>query len=89
MIVVTAAVLLVGSESFSLPLTVAEFVTCPADEGTTTIVTIALLSTSRLPRLQITGPLPLQLPCVAVAETNETPAGSVSVTVTFVAGFGP
>ena len=66
-----------------------QIATVSAEHGDATIVTVALLSTSRLPRLQITGALPLQLPCVAVAETNVTPAGSVSATVTFVACFGP
>ena len=53
------------------------------------MVTIALPPTARLPRLQFTGPLPLQLPCVVVADTKATPAGSVSATVTFVAAAGP
>ena len=89
MSVVAEAVLLVGSESASVPVTVAEFVNCPAEEGVTTIVTIALPPAARLPRLQFTVAVPLQLPCVVVAETNVTPAGNVSVTLTFVATAGP
>src|SRR5687767_4269732 len=50
---------------------------------------IALAPTARLPRLQSTGPLPLQLPCVSDADTNATPAGSVSMILTFVAFPGP
>src|SRR5215210_1289706 len=50
---------------------------------------MALLPTARPPRLQFTGPLPLQVPCVVVADTNATPAGSVSATVRFVAAAGP
>ena len=50
---------------------------------------MALEPTASPPRLQFTGPLPLQLPCVAVADTNVIPAGSVSVTTTFVAAPGP
>ena len=33
--------------------------------------------------------VPLQLPCVGVAETNVVPAGIASVTVTFAAAVGP
>src|SRR5215211_6503785 len=87
--VVVLALLLLVSKSVSVALTVAELMTCPGFEGVTTIVTVALLPTARLPRLQSTGPLPLQLPCVAVAETNTTPAGSVSMILTLVPFAGP
>src|SRR3569832_1296721 len=89
MSVVAEAVLLLESESASLPVTVAEFVNCPAAEGVTTIVTTALAPTARLPRLQFTVAVPLQLPCVVVAEPKVTPAGNVSATLTFVATAGP
>src|SRR5690349_8113873 len=89
MSVVAEAVLLVELESASLPVTAAEFVNCPASVGMTTIVTMALPPAARLPTLQFTVAVPLQLPCVVVAETNVTPAGSVSVTFTFVATAGP
>ena len=76
-------------ESVSLALTPAVLLIVPAEEGVTTIVTVAVPSTARLPRLQTTKLVPLQIPCVAVAETNTVPGGGVSVTVTFVAAPGP
>jgi hypothetical protein len=57
--------------------------------GVIVICTVALPPTARLPRLQITGLVPLHVPCDGVAEPNVTPAGSVSVRTTFVAGAGP
>src|SRR5215208_1234025 len=63
--------------------------TWPGVAGVTTIVTMALLPAANTPRLQFTGPLPVQFPCVVVADTNAIPAGSVSATVTFVAAAGP
>ena len=39
----------------------------------------------RVPRVQITVSVPLQVPWVAVAETKVTPGGNVSVTRTPVA----
>src|ERR1700682_6144910 len=56
--------------------------------GFTVIVAVALAPTARMPRVQVTVLVPLQLPCVAVAETKVT-AGSGSVTVTPVAAAGP
>src|SRR5215467_4736337 len=56
----------------------------------TTIVTVAeLLPAARVPRLQVTVAVPVQVPCEAVEDTNVTPAGSVSVTVTPVAAVLP
>ena len=45
--------------------------------------------TARLFKAQVTGPVPLQLPCVADDEPKAIPDGSVSVTFTFVAVAGP
>src|ERR1051325_8561751 len=89
MSVVMVALLLVESKSLSLPLTVAELTIWPGVDGVTVIVTIALLPAMRLPSVQFTGPLPLQLPCVVVAAPNAMPAGNVSTTITFVAVAGP
>ena len=56
----------------------------------TTIETVAeLFPAASVPRLQLTVVVPVQVPCDAVADTNVTPAGSVSVTVTFVAAVFP
>src|SRR5262245_2066795 len=56
----------------------------------TTIVTVAELApAASVPRLQVTVVVPVQLPCDGVAETSVTPAGSGSVTVTFVAAVFP
>ena len=43
----------------------------------------------RLPKLQVTVVVPVHDPCVGLAETKVTPAGSVSVMTVFVAGEGP
>ena len=61
----------------------------PAAVGVTVMVTVALSPLARLPRLQVTGAVPLQVPWLGVAEPNVTPLGSVSVTVTMVASDGP
>jgi hypothetical protein len=53
------------------------------------MVTIAFALLAREPRLQVTVAVPLQEPCVVVAETKVTPDGSVSVRFTFVAEAGP
>ena len=42
-----------------------------------------------VPRLQVTVAVPLHDPAEGVAETNVTPAGSVSDTLTLVAALGP
>ena len=58
----------------------------------TTIVIIADPPGFIVPRLQVTLTFPLLLqpePCVAEAETNDTPEGSVSKTTTFVESEGP
>src|SRR5947209_6544742 len=84
------AVLLPGLGSGSLAVTLAVLLSVPASVGVTTIVTLALLSNARFPRLQATVPLACaQVPWVDVAETNLTPAGNVSVSVTPVAAEGP
>ena len=52
----------------------------PAVVGVATSVIVAFALTGKSPTLQVTAPaLLLQLPCVAVAETNVTPLGNGSV----------
>src|SRR5215831_1447780 len=51
----------------------------------TTIETVAeLVPAARVPRLQVTVAVPVHDPCEAVEDTNVVPAGSVSLTATFV-----
>ena len=55
----------------------------PGVVGVTTMVTVAMAPSARVPRLQVTVPdVWLQLPWLGVAETNVTSAGRVSVTTT-------
>ena len=83
------AELLVVSKSVSLAVTEALFVICPGVEGTTTIVATAAPAGGKFPNMHVTGPVPLQAPCDALAETKFTPEGKVSVTFTLVAAAGP
>jgi hypothetical protein len=79
---------ILGSDT--LLFTVAVLLKPPAVVGVTTIVTVALPPFAMLPRLQVTVLDPLQpLPWLGVADTNITPAGKGSVTVTPVAVLGP
>ena len=69
-VVLTVAELLAGTRSVSLAETVAVLASAPARVGVTTIVTVALAPTARLPRLAVTlPPLVLTLPCDTAAET--------------------
>ena len=53
------------------------------------MVMVALAPLARVPMLQVTGPVPLQVPCVVEEVTDVTLAGKVSVTLTLVAEAGP
>src|SRR5262245_58051842 len=56
----------------------------------TTIETVAdVLPAASVPRLHVTVAVPVQVPCDAVEDTNVTPAGSVSVTVSPVGAVFP
>src|SRR5581483_714278 len=80
----TVAVSFAALLSGSVPLTLTVLLTVPVAVGVTMMLTPALLV--RFPMLQVTvPPANEQLPALAVAETNVTPAGSVSVTTTPVA----
>jgi hypothetical protein len=74
--VVTLALLLLVSKSVSSAVTLAVLTIWPAVTGVTTIVTIALAPTARLPMVQSTGFVPEQTPTVVVAETKFAVAGS-------------
>jgi len=88
-VVATVTELLVVLGSTSVAITLAVLVMLPATVGVTTMVTVALLPLASDPRVQVTVLVPLQAPWLADAETNVTPAGSVSVTVTPEAEDGP
>jgi hypothetical protein len=90
-VVLAVVLLLPAFGSFSVAVTVALLVITPPDVGAvTTIVTVALPALAIVPRLHVTVPaLWLQVPWVAVADINTTPAGNVSVKLTPVAVLGP
>jgi hypothetical protein len=90
-LVLALAVLLALLKSFSVAVTLALLVMTPPDVGAVTVmVTVADPALAIAPRLQVTVPaLWLQVPWVAVADTNVTPLGRVSVRVTPVAPLGP
>src|ERR1041385_8051141 len=89
--VVAIAVLFAGNASASPRETVARLVSTLPLTGTTMIVMVAWAPAGKVPRLHVTR-LPERLQGASVdatADTNETPAGSVLVTRTSVAGSGP
>ena len=68
----------------------AVFDTGPGVDGSVTMrVIVADAPFASVPRVQVTVVVPLQLPWLGVAETNDVPAGSASVTTTFAAALGP
>src|SRR5690242_7005152 len=69
--------------------TLAVSVTGPAWPSLPTSVTFALAPEASVPREHVTFVVPEHVPTVVVADTNVSPAGSVSVTLAFVAGSGP
>ena len=89
--VVDAEALSLPVLSFGVPVIEAVFVNVNVPvvvfAGTeTTIETVAeLVPAASVPRLQVTVAVPAHVPCDGVEDTNVTPAGSVSVTVTPVA----
>src|SRR5262249_32946260 len=80
---------LAGVESDWSLATVGGFVGEPAAGGRTESRTVAVPPTARLPRLQDSALVPVQVPWVAVADTNVRPPGSVSLTTVPVAIDGP
>jgi hypothetical protein len=88
--VFVVAVLFPERGSGSTAVTVAVLLICPVTVGRMTIVAVADAFLAKPLRLQLTvAPDWEQLPWLAVAETNATPLGSVSVSVTPVADAGP
>jgi hypothetical protein len=79
MVVVALAELLVAFGSVSLAVALAVFVICPVVVGVTRMVVATLSFKARVPRVQLIGPVPLQVPLSGVAEMKVTLAGSVSV----------
>jgi len=67
----------------------AVFASVPAALGRTTIVTVAVAAFASVPRAQVTVVVPEQLPWLELVETKLAPPGSMSVTLTPAAGFGP
>ena len=88
-VVTTCVLLFAVLGSTVLALTDAEFVIAPATFGVTTMVTVALPPFAIVPRLQLTVAPPVHVPCDGVAEPNVMLEGSVSVTLTPHAAFGP
>jgi hypothetical protein len=91
-VAVAEAELFPVSGSGKSEVTLAPFTIVPlAAAPTRTItVTVALPAFTRVPRLHVTVAVPLQAaPWEGVADTRVAFAGKVSVTVTFVAVFGP
>ncbi len=82
-VVVALAELLARLVSIAVEATLAVFVIEPWFCGVTLIETVALAPLSIVPREHVTVPDACeQLPWDGVAESNVTPAGSVSVSVT-------
>lgn len=70
--------------------TTAVLATGPGAEGSVTASAIEAEPALAIePSEQVTVVVPLQLPCVGMAETKVVPAGIASVTVTFAAAVGP
>jgi hypothetical protein len=90
-VVVAPAVLLAGLGSLVLEDTVAVLVIGPVTWGVTLIWTLALAPLATDPSGQVTVPADCvqPLPWEGVAETNVTPAGSVSLRLTAAALEGP
>jgi hypothetical protein len=90
MVLDTEPLLLLESGSETPLPTVAVLVMVPDAVAVTTIVTVALAPFPMMPSAQFTVLVPVHgLPWLGVADTKLTPAGSVSLTDTPVALFGP
>src|SRR5688500_4507547 len=83
--VVAVALLLPAFGSGPSAMTDAVFVIVPAVLGLILIVTVAVPALTIVPSPHETVVVPLQVPCVAVADTNVELAGRVSMTVAPVA----
>ena len=83
------AALFAAFGSGSVAVTEAAFRKLPRAAAVAAIVMLAPAPLARAPRLQVIVAVPVQLPWLGVAVASVRPAGSVSVTVTFVASDGP
>ena len=88
-VVTAVARLLTVFGSLSLAETVAVLVRVPAAPGVTTSVTVALAPPASEPSVQATALPPVQLISADETDLNATVGGSVSLSVTLVAGPGP
>jgi hypothetical protein len=89
-VVSALAWLLAVAGSGLLDAALALLVIVPAVWGLTLIVALTVAPSAMFPMLQVTVPdCSEQLPCDALAESNATPEGNVSVIVTSVAFDGP
>src|SRR5882762_6003754 len=88
-VMVAEAVAFAGVGFVSFSVTVAVFVIEPAIVAVTARDTEAVAPFARVPRLQATVVVPVQVPWLGVEETNMRPAGSTSVNVTPVELDGP
>src|SRR5438445_6559547 len=79
-VVLAVALLLPAAASHEEEATLAVLPTIPPTVGVTVRVTVAVARLARVPRLQVTVLVPLQVPWLGVAETKLTPLGSASVT---------
>lgn len=84
-VVTAVAELLVVKGSGSFAETVAVFEKDPTVVGVTTIITVALAPFAKLPKEQLTD---VQVPWLGVADSNVTPTGNGSLSVTPVAAYG-
>src|ERR1039458_2277506 len=88
--VVTVALLLARFASACAPIAVAVELRVPLVVVRAVIVIVALAPVAKLPTFQMRVLLEIEVvPCVGVEETTATLAGSVSLTITLVAGLGP
>src|SRR2546428_12185695 len=90
MAVMTEAELFAKEGSLAAEVMLAVLVLFPAVRGLVVMVIVAVALLARLAIVQVTIPLFCEaVPRGLLAEMNEAPAGSTSVTVTLVAGDGP
>jgi hypothetical protein len=87
--VLTLALLFAAFGSGWSPVTVAVSTLVPGVFSVATTVIVALPALARLPIAHMTGPVPVQVPVLGVAEVSVAPTGRTSVTVTPVASVGP
>lgn len=88
-VTVAEAVAFAGVGFVSFSVTVAVFVIEPAAVAVAVRETEAVAPFARVPKLQVTVVVPVQVPWLDVAETNVRLAGSASVIVTPVELDGP